>query len=98
PLDGKGKAPPPDGRIWLVGLSFAGPPAFAPAGASPGNLNDFNAVTAIAASSGQSACNEPSRGRLPSPPRPHPRSPSRCQAPQDLCRRGDAGREEGGPY
>ena len=24
PTDGKGKAPPPDGRIWLVGLSFRG--------------------------------------------------------------------------
>ncbi len=51
-----------DGRIWLVGLSFAGLPAFAPAGASAGNLNDFNAPTAVAISSSRSPCHEPAGG------------------------------------
>jgi hypothetical protein len=94
--DGKGKAPPPDGRIWLVGLGFARLPVFGPAGASAGNLNNFKAAAAVATSSSRSPCDEQARGRLPRPARPHPRSPSWCQAPKDLCRRGDAGREEGG--
>ena len=38
------------------------------------------------------------RRRPPCPARPHPaRQPGR-QAPEELCRRGDAGREEGGPH
>jgi hypothetical protein len=47
-MDGKGKAPPADGRILLVGLSFLGLSTIAPAGASARNLNDFNGSTAVA--------------------------------------------------
>jgi hypothetical protein len=49
-MDGKGKAPPAVGRIWLVGLSFLGLSTIASAGASSRNPNDFNDSTAVASS------------------------------------------------
>jgi hypothetical protein len=46
-MDGKIKAPPPAGRIWLVGWEIFGVWHTGPAGAFAGNANDSNAVTAI---------------------------------------------------
>jgi hypothetical protein len=47
-MDGKGKAPPSGGRIWLAGLSILSVSTIAAAGASARNLNDFNDSTAVA--------------------------------------------------
>ena len=46
-MDGKIKAPPPAGRISLVGLEIFGGWHTRPAGASARNTNDFNTTTAI---------------------------------------------------
>ena len=46
-MDGKIKAPPSAGRMWLVGLVIFGIQASRPAGASAGTANDFNAPSAI---------------------------------------------------
>ena len=43
PLDGKGKAPPPDGRIWLVGLSFWRLPSSRRLALHLETCNNFNA-------------------------------------------------------
>jgi hypothetical protein len=47
PWDGKIKAPPPDGRMWLVRLKIFDAWRRRPAGASVQNINDFNASSAI---------------------------------------------------
>ena len=94
--DGKGKAPPPDGRIFLVGLSLRALPPSRRLALQPETSTIFKSAAAVATSSSRSACDEQARGRLPRPARPHSRSPSWCQAAKDLCRRGDAGCEEGG--
>ena len=46
-MDGKIKAPPPAGRMWLVGLEIFGIQPTGPAGAFARNANDFNAPSAI---------------------------------------------------
>jgi hypothetical protein len=46
-MDGKIKAPPPAGRMWLVGLEIFAIRATRPAGASARKSNDFNPATAI---------------------------------------------------
>jgi hypothetical protein len=46
-MEGKIKAPPSGGRIWLVGLEFFGIQTTQSAGASAGNTNVFNAPRAI---------------------------------------------------
>ena len=46
-MDGKIKAPPSAGRMWLVGLEIFGVWPTEPAGAFARNTNDFNAPSAI---------------------------------------------------
>ena len=46
-MDGKIKAPPPAGRMWLVVLEIFGVWHTGPAGAFARNINDFNAPSAI---------------------------------------------------
>ena len=46
-MDGKIKAPPPAGRMWLVGLEIFGVWHTGPAGAFSRNANDFNLTSAI---------------------------------------------------
>jgi hypothetical protein len=46
-MDGKIKASPPAGRMWLAGLVIFGIPPAQPAGAFAGSVNDFNAPSAI---------------------------------------------------
>jgi hypothetical protein len=46
-MDGKIKAPPPARRMWLVGLAIFDIQPIRPAGSSAGNINDFNAPSAI---------------------------------------------------
>ena len=46
-MDGKIKAPPPAGRMWLVGLENFGILSTEPAGTFARNINDFNVSTAI---------------------------------------------------
>ena len=46
-MDGKIKAPPPAGRMGLVGLEIFGIRTIRPAGAFHQNANDFNAPSAI---------------------------------------------------
>ena len=48
PTDGKVKAPPSAGRMWLVGLAFSGLQAMPLAVASCQIPNDFNVPSAIA--------------------------------------------------
>jgi hypothetical protein len=48
PTDGKGKAPPSAGRMWLVGLRYFGITSHRPAGALDRNTNYFNKLCAIA--------------------------------------------------
>jgi type IV secretory pathway VirD2 relaxase len=45
--EGKIKAPPPAGRMWLVGLKIFDIQPIPPAGASARNANDFNVPSAI---------------------------------------------------
>jgi hypothetical protein len=45
--DGKGKAPPAGGRIWLAGLSSWSLQSLASAGASRRKLNEINAPAAV---------------------------------------------------
>ena len=46
-MEGKIKAPPPAGRMWLVGLEIFDIQPIRPAGAFARNVNDFNAPSAI---------------------------------------------------
>ena len=71
--------------------------AIRPAGVFAQNANDFNVPSAISLI-GESAPGHDDAGRrLQSAPRPNPsRQPGR-QATEELRRRSDAGREEGGP-
>jgi hypothetical protein len=46
-MDGKIKAPPPVGRMWLVGLEIFGVWYTGPAGTFARNTKVFNAPTAI---------------------------------------------------
>ena len=46
-MDGKIKAPPPAGRMWLVGLEIFGVWHTGPAGAFARNTKIFNAPSAI---------------------------------------------------
>ena len=48
-LDGKIKAPPVVGRMWLIGLDFLTHRRSAPAGGSRQFLNDYNIPSAIRA-------------------------------------------------
>jgi hypothetical protein len=48
-MDGKIKAPPPAGRMWLVGLEIFGIWVTRPAGAFARNTKVFKAATAIPA-------------------------------------------------
>ncbi len=95
PTDGKGKGWPSGRRKWLVGLEILRTRSPPPAGAPGIFIKDFNAPTAVGAHSSRRRGHEHQRRRHPGSPRPHPpRQPGR-QAPADLRRRGDAGREEG---
>jgi hypothetical protein len=46
-MEGKIKAPPPAGRMWLVALEFFDVEPTGDAGAFAGNANHFNAPSAI---------------------------------------------------
>jgi len=46
-MDGKIKAPPPAGCMWLVGLVIFGIRLARPAGAFSRNIHNFNALSAI---------------------------------------------------
>src|SRR5712692_10950793 len=95
PTDGKIKAPTRVGRMWLVGLGFLGISATSLAGASGLILSDFNVPSAIARRFQPARRDDHPRRRAADPARPHPARQRRCEAFEELCRRGDACREEG---
>ena len=94
--DGKIKAPPSVGRMWLVGLEIFGTSAIRPAGAFA-KRSTISMLRAPSPCFGEALAAMTTRDDDCSPARPHPaRQPGR-QATEDLRRRGDAGREEGRP-
>ena len=95
--DGKIKASTLVGRMWLVGLAFLQLHRLQAAGAFSVLLKKFNAQTAIRTVAAGVRADESSRRPVRGPSRPDsPRQPRR-KTRQELCRRGDAGRQEGGP-
>lgn len=96
-MDGKIKAPPSAGRKGLVGLEILDILAMRPAGVFARNSNEFNAPTAIPRFGAPRSGHDQTGRRLQSSTRPYPPRRPGGQASEELCRRGDAGREEGGP-
>jgi hypothetical protein len=97
PTDGKGKGRPSARRMWLGRLTNP-PTAPTPgAGAFCKLCKHFKASRAVASNCLGSLHHDDARRRPARPARAHPARQPWRQAPTDLRRRGDAGREEGGP-
>ena len=99
PTDGKGKAPPPDRAHMVGGLEFHGPcrdRAGWRFNSKPERIQRLDAPSPPQATSRRAMTGRDEDFHVR--PGPHPARQTRRQAAKDLCRRGDARREEGWPY
>jgi hypothetical protein len=84
-MDGKIKAPPPVGRMGLVGLEIFGVWHTGPAGALARNIKLFNAPTAIHQAGGIRSHYDLTGRRLQTAPGPHPSRQPGPQASEESC-------------
>src|SRR5579883_592656 len=97
PTDGKGKGRPSARLMWLGRLRNSPTTPTLTAGAFCKLCKHFKASSAVALNCRRAQHHDDARRRPAGPARAHPARQPWWQATTDLRRRGDAGREEGGP-